>query len=58
MKKVLIVDDDVDVTKFVSRLVERTGYKAIVAKNGVEGMGKVREDKLLVGCSSATEKDF
>ena len=45
MKKVLIVDDDVDVTKFVSRLVERTGYKAIVAKNGVEGMGKVREDK-------------
>jgi CheY-like chemotaxis protein len=42
MKKVLVVDDDVDVTKFVSRLVERTGYKAIVAKNGVEGMGKVR----------------
>ena len=45
MKKVLIVDDDVDVTKFVSRLVERSGYEAIVAKNGVEGMGKVREDK-------------
>ena len=45
MKKVLIVDDDVDVTKFVSRLVERAGYQAIVAKNGVEGMGKVREDK-------------
>ncbi len=45
MKKVLIVDDDLDVTKFVSKLVERTGYQAIVAKNGVEGMGKVREDK-------------
>ena len=45
MKKVLVVDDDVDVTKFVSKLVERAGYEAIVAKNGMEGMGKVREDK-------------
>jgi two-component system phosphate regulon response regulator PhoB len=45
MKKVLIVDDDVDVTKFVSKLVERAGYEAMVAKNGMEGMGKVREDK-------------
>jgi two-component system phosphate regulon response regulator PhoB len=44
MKKVLIVDDDVDVTTFVSKLVERAGYEAIVAKNGVEGMGKVKED--------------
>jgi CheY-like chemotaxis protein len=45
MKKVLIVDDDVDVRKFVSKLVERAGYEAIEAKNGMEGMGKVREDK-------------
>ena len=45
MKKVLVVDDDVDVIKLVSVLVERSGYKAIVAKNGVEGMDKVREDK-------------
>lgn len=45
MKKVLIVDDDVDVRKVVSKLVERSGYEYIEAKNGVEGMGKVREDK-------------
>jgi len=45
MKKVLVVDDDVDVRKFVSKLVERAGYEAIEAKNGMEGMGKVREDK-------------
>jgi two-component system phosphate regulon response regulator PhoB len=45
MKRVLLVDDDVDVTKFVSKLVERAGYQAVVAKDGVEGMGKVREDK-------------
>jgi two-component system phosphate regulon response regulator PhoB len=45
MKKVLIVDDDADVRKFVSKLIERAGYEAIEAKNGIEGMGKVREDK-------------
>jgi len=45
MKKVLIVDDDVDVRKFVSKLVERAGYAVVEAKNGVEGMGTVREDK-------------
>jgi len=45
MKKVLTVDDDVDIRKIVSKLVEKSGYEAIEAKNGVEGMGKVREDK-------------
>ena len=45
MKKVLIVDDDDDVRKLVSKLVERSGYQAILAKNGVEGMDKIREDK-------------
>ena len=45
MKKVLVVDDDVDVRKVVSKLVEKSGYEAIEAKNGVEGMGTVREDK-------------
>ena len=45
MKKVLVVDDDVDVRKVVTKLVEKSGYEAIEAKNGVEGMGKVREDK-------------
>ena len=45
MKKVLVVDDDVDIRKVVSKLVEKSGYLSIEAKNGVEGMGKVREDK-------------
>jgi two-component system phosphate regulon response regulator PhoB len=45
MKKVLVVDDDADVTKLVSKLVERAGYEAITAPNGVEGMGKIREDR-------------
>ena len=45
MKKVLVVDDDVDIRKVVSKLVKKSGYEAIEAKNGVEGMGKVREHK-------------
>jgi two-component system phosphate regulon response regulator PhoB len=45
MKKVLVVDDDVDIRKVVSKLVEKAGYITIEAKNGVEGMGKVREEK-------------
>ncbi|MFW6147946.1 MAG: response regulator [Thermodesulfobacteriota bacterium] len=45
MKKVLVVDDDVDVRKLVSKLVERAGYEAVSASNGVEGMAKVREEK-------------
>lgn len=45
MKKVLVVDDDADIRKVVSKLVEKSGYETIEAKNGVEGMGKVREDK-------------
>jgi len=45
MKKVLTVDDDLDIRKVVSKLVEKSGYEAIEAKNGVEGMSKVREDK-------------
>jgi len=45
MKKVLVVDDDVDIRKVVSKLVEKSGYQAMEAKNGVEGMGRVKEDK-------------
>jgi len=45
MKKVLTVDDDVDIRKVVSKLVEKSGYEAIEAKNGVEGMHVVRENK-------------
>lgn len=45
MKKVLVVDDDDDVRKLVSKLVEKSGYQSIIAQNGVEGMSKLKEDK-------------
>ena len=45
MKKVLIVDDNPDVRKIVSKLIQVSGYKALIAKNGMEGMGIVKEDR-------------
>jgi len=45
MKKVLVVDDDDNVRKVVSKLVEINGYKSLLAKHGIEGMSKVREDR-------------
>jgi len=45
MKKVLIVDDNPDVRKIVSKLIQVSGYKALIAKNGMEGMGIVKDDK-------------
>ncbi len=44
-KKVLNVEDDVDITTFVSTVVEENGYIPIVAKDGEEGMRKVREER-------------
>ncbi|MCD4778811.1 MAG: response regulator, partial [Desulfobacterales bacterium] len=44
-KKVLIVDDDVDVRTFVSSVVEDIGYTPEIAKDGEEGIGKVKEKK-------------
>jgi len=44
-KKVLIVDDDVDVRTFALSVVEDSGYKPELAKDGEEGIGKVRKEK-------------
>jgi len=43
-KKVLNVDDDVDTRTFVSTVLEENGYIPILAKDGEEGMRKVREE--------------
>jgi CheY-like chemotaxis protein len=44
-RKVLIIDDDVDVRTFVSSVVENSGYKPEVAKDGEEGINKVKKEK-------------
>ena len=42
-KKVLIVDDELDVRIYVRTLFETSGYTPIVTRNGVEGLQKARE---------------
>ena len=39
-KKVLIVDDEMDMRIFLSTLLETSGYKVIIAANGEEGIQK------------------
>lgn len=44
-KRILIVDDEMDMRIFISTLLETSGYKPIVATNGEEGIQKAREHK-------------
>jgi CheY-like chemotaxis protein len=43
-KRVLIVDDDSDIITFVVTVLEENGYTPLIAKNGEEGLAKVRQD--------------
>ncbi len=42
-KKVLIVDDEMDMRIFMSALFDTSGFKAFTAKNGQEGVQKAAE---------------
>jgi two-component system phosphate regulon response regulator PhoB len=42
-KTVLIVDDEMDMRIFLSTLLETSGYQAIIAANGEEGIHKARK---------------
>ncbi len=42
-KKILVVDDELDMRVFVSTLLETSGYKPHVATHGLEGLQKARE---------------
>ncbi len=44
-KKILVVDDEMDMRIFISTLVETNGYKPIVAKDGEEGLRMIQEHK-------------
>jgi twitching motility two-component system response regulator PilH len=44
-KKVLAVDDDPDIATSVETVIEETGYIPLTAKNGEEGLTKVKEEK-------------
>jgi CheY-like chemotaxis protein len=42
-KKILIVDDDLDVRIYVATVFETGGFRPIVTRDGVEGLQKARE---------------
>jgi CheY-like chemotaxis protein len=44
-KKILVVDDELDMRTFITTLLETSGYRPIVATNGEEGIAKAREHK-------------
>ena len=43
--KILSVDDDPDIRAFVVTVLEENGYIPLIAKNGEEGLEKIREEK-------------
>lgn len=42
-KKILIVDDELDMRIFLSTLLETSGYKPIMTRDGTEGLQKARD---------------
>ncbi len=45
MKRILIIDDDVDMCGLLSRYLQRKGFEVDVAHNGSKGIAKVKESK-------------
>jgi two-component system alkaline phosphatase synthesis response regulator PhoP len=43
--KILVVDDDPDVLEAIGIALEANGYKVITARDGVEGLNKLKEEK-------------
>ncbi len=44
-KRILVVDDEMDIRIFISTLAESNGYKSVVAKDGEEGWRMVKDHK-------------
>ena len=44
-KKVLVVDDELDMRTFIATLLESNGYKVVTADNGQTGLEKARQIK-------------
>ena len=45
-KKVLVIDDEKNIVKFLSVLLTENGYEPIVAYDGQEGMQKIEENDI------------
>ncbi len=44
-RKIMVVDDELDMRVFISTLLETNGYKPLVATQGIEGIQKARETR-------------
>jgi CheY-like chemotaxis protein len=44
-KKILLIDDDVDIVEMNRVLLEQAGYQVCIAYNGADGLQKVLEEK-------------
>jgi CheY-like chemotaxis protein len=44
-KRVLVVDDELDMRTFVTTLLETSGYKPFSAEDGIQGLEMARKDK-------------
>ena len=44
-KKILVVDDELDMRTYVTTLLETSGYRPIAAKDGVQGLELARKNK-------------
>lgn len=45
MKRILIIDDDMDMCSLLSRFLQRKGYETDAAHSGAKGIAKVKEQK-------------
>jgi len=43
-KKILIVDDDIDVITIIQTILKKEGYEVIAANNKTDGMKKIKEE--------------
>ena len=44
-KKILVVDDESDVRRFLTAVLEKNGYQTVTAQDGVEGLKIAREQR-------------
>ena len=45
MKRILIIDDDIDVRHCIRDILEQSGYAVLEAENGIVGLDKFRQNK-------------
>jgi two-component system alkaline phosphatase synthesis response regulator PhoP len=44
-KKILVIEDNAEIVEMMVMMLEVSGYKAVSAYNGAEGLKKVKEEK-------------